>query len=414
MTPRRLFLYAFLAVSLASACQSTFPSREFDPANIENLTKRLLADTSDALVHRDLGALLLRADRINEAAPHLRLAFSVLPNDEKTRYFYGRLLEREGYGNDAIPVYAAYADLPQSSAYRKLMYGRYLLIKRAKDRFDILARRDSVEEGRTVTVDENAIAVLPFKYEGGGSQYQPLGEALSLSIVTALAQVQGLTLLERHQLEPLLAERSIAENSYQEILGAGNLIGGTYSVEDDELKLDLYLLRFGVSDPAPIKESAPLDDRLDEFQTSLIFRVADAIQLELTQEEINAIAPIPTRNLQALLAYGRGIAEETAGNYASASIQFSNALQAAPDFSLPSSGLENSLALETSNSNPEDILFPPGINDALVQQLQDRLSSNLGTLTTPGQDAREPAPEAINASDSGYLETPPVPPILPN
>ena len=73
-------------------------------------------------------------------------------------------------------------------------------------------------------------------------------------------------------------------------------------------------------------------DRLFELEKRLALRIYSALGVELTPAERAAVTKRRTENLQALLAYGRGLQASDAGNYAAALRYFSEATRVDPGF----------------------------------------------------------------------------------
>lgn len=414
---RLLFLLCLPAILFA--CNASRSLHALDPSNMPVLLGRFQADSLDILARRDLGSIALRTGDTSLAGPHLRAAFAAMPDDPQSRFFYGMLLEAQGYGNDAIPVYQAYTRSPLSSPYRRLMHGRYELLRRARAHAAILARKDSVEQGILLNVRNDAVAVFPFAFLEGPARYKSLGKALSTMMVNDLAQVHSLTVLERHNMQFLLDELELGASGLvdprtaprlDQMLGAGHIVGGSYSVSDKTLHLELTLLKPQASDQ-DFADASPIDRRLMAFQKTMVFQLTDAMDLELSPAEIDAIQFIPTQDLQAILAFGRGLDAEDAGNFSGAMDHFMEALQIAPTFSAAGESMQTNEALELAGGDFSSVLNPQPVDAITVSRLQNQIGLNLGTLITPGEDAREPAPEAVNSSDSGYLDTPPTPPI---
>jgi len=80
-----------------------------------------------------------------------------------------------------------------------------------------------------------------------------------------------------------------------------------------------------------VSARAPLARILDA-EAELALRIIDALGITLTAAERSAIQAHPTRNVAALLAYSRGVRDETFGRYGAAAQHFQAALAADPSF----------------------------------------------------------------------------------
>ena len=285
------------------------------------------------------------------------------------------------------------------------------------------------EEELAAEIDARVVAVLPLAYQGGNDRYAPLGRGLSEMITVDLASIRRIRVVERVRLQALLDELELAQSDYVDpssaprvgrLLGAGRLVGGSYNVlGDDELRMDVALAELEQQAASPDFEtrSGALDD-LFELQKELVFRVIDRLGIELTPEEREAIESVPTRNLQAFLAYSRGLLEQDQGNYATAAEAFGRARQLDPGFSEAASREQTSENLGAAAGSPDQALIgairvsPPLPTSSSIDLLNNRLqeiSETVGAEFIPTQDARQPAAESSGVSREPLADPPPPP-----
>ncbi len=92
-----------------------------------------------------------------------------------------------------------------------------------------------------------------------------------------------------------------------------------------------------------VSARAPLA-RIIDAEAQLALQIFNALGITLTPGERAAIEAAPTRNVAALLAYSRGVRDESFGRYGAAAQQYRAALQADPGFidaSVRMSGVES-------------------------------------------------------------------------
>jgi hypothetical protein len=80
-----------------------------------------------------------------------------------------------------------------------------------------------------------------------------------------------------------------------------------------------------------VSARAPLA-RIIDAESQLAFQIFNALGITLTPAERASIEAAPTRNVAALLAYSRGVRDESFGRYGAAAQQYRAALQADPGF----------------------------------------------------------------------------------
>lgn len=429
MIESRIGCYFVIAAVLFTGLVSCAPQPRLreDPDDfreeVARLQREIAENPDDAEALRDLGAIYVRTKRANEGHGYLQKAFSRDRNDPKTLFYLGVASERMGRRQAAQQVYERYSEVPEDSQFRTLMRGRYEWLLRQEIRRkmkELMAREDSIG------VSPNVVAVLPFSYQGDDEQYAPLAYGLSEMITVDLANIDELTLVERTRLNELLDELQLSQSEYVDqstaprvgqLVGAGRLVGGGYNILGEEtLRTDVTLAELGeeVQSPDLDTRSGALD-QLFALEKEIVFQVVDRLGIELTAQEKEQIESVPTRNLQAFLAYSRGLEQDALGNYEAAAEAFQQAHQLDPDFTQAADQQEEAAGLSAAGGGTEQALLAAQRLEAPVSQLdlvanrQQILSQTIGTVPSvddDGGDDRQPAAE----SGSAVLKDPPPPP----
>jgi TolB-like protein len=169
-----------------------------------------------------------------------------------------------------------------------------------------------------------------------------LGYGLSDLLATDLARSSRLTVVERLQLDAVLRELRLANSGAVDtstaarvgrIIGARRLVlggvrqlpGGDVQITAQVADVVTHRVTNAVSARAPLS-------RIFEAETQLALQIFNALGIALTPAERAAIEQTPTRNVAALLAYSRGVREESYGRYGAAAQQYRAALAADPNF----------------------------------------------------------------------------------
>jgi hypothetical protein len=100
-----------------------------------------------------------------------------------------------------------------------------------------------------------------------------------------------------------------------------------------QINVNIRIADVASSSVAPAVQSRATSADILAAEKELAFRVLDALGVTLTPAERTAIEQRPTKRVSALLAYGRGVRDEAAGEYGAASQQYAQALQIDPSFS---------------------------------------------------------------------------------
>lgn len=413
-----------------------------DPSAFEEeedrLEQRLSDNPDDAEAQRDLGSIYLRTGRSAQAYDALKKAYSQRPDDPKVLFYLGLASEKVGRRQAALKLFGKYGDVPEDSKYHTLMEGRYTWLTRKmaeQNAEDLVAQEKERPDDVAGKVAPNTVAVVPIQYQGGKEKYEALGRGLAEMFTTDLANVGRLKVVERVRLQALLDELKLAQSDYVDqstaprvgrLLGAGKLVGGSYLVADEEIRLQVTLADVVSGERVPQLEQqrASLDELFD-LQTKVTFSIVDQLDVELTAQERAAIEEVPTQSIQAFLAYSRGLMEEDRGNYGAAARQYQRAQQIDPNFeqarqrqrksqSVQAGGGEAAQALSNAQegeTNQQSEGQESSIN-VVDQRLENMGASPSPTLSEEEGDVqetteRDPAQESTDAEEFNTLDDPP-------
>jgi TolB-like protein len=410
------------------------------------LEKRLENHPEDGEALRDLGSIYLRTDRPSQAYDALKKAYSRRPDDPKVLFYLGLASEKVGRREAALDLFRKFDEVPADSKYRTLMEGRYqwLARKQAERQVQQLIAQEKTQEEVEGDVDPSTVAVVPMEYQGGEDKYQPLGRGLAEMFTTDLANVGRLKVVERVRLQAILNELKLSRSEYVDqstaprvgkLLGAGRVVGGSYIVtEQEELRLQVTLADVATGERIPQldRQKAGLDEMFD-LQKEVTFSIIDQLGVELTPQEKASIQEVPTQNIQAFLAYSRGLMEEDRGNFAAASQYYRQAQQIDPNFEQAAQRSQDAQSVEQAGGSEEQALSSAedgggdtgggggqggggGVN-VVEQRLQSMGASPSGAApeenSGSGGDSRDVAQEsetADEASEPEPLDDPPNPP----
>jgi tetratricopeptide (TPR) repeat protein len=402
-------------------------------ATIKRLLGQLLKNPNDAEASRDLGVIYFQTGRYQDAATQLKKVTTVNPNDAKAQFYYGMSLEYLNSRSQALAAYLKYTEASSLSPYRKLMEGRYRQLTRdiIQEQFQNLLTQEAM-----LTNDRMAaktVAVFPLEYQGKDEKFSALGKGLSELMISDLGQVKGLTLVERIRIEALQKELQFGASKYVDqstaprlgrLLGAARMVAGSYTVAgNDRLRVDVASWDVpNKTFPEPTSQSDVLDN-LFRIEKDIVFGVIKQLGITLTPAEREKIAQMPTRNLQAFLAYSIGLERQDQGDFRGAATYFREAATLDPNFGPAKSKVDETEALASAGGPKETALAsarridpppPPDVasmRENLLQSRFQRVGENIGSSFVPGQENRKPAEQAAAAGAAvGDLPKPPPPP----
>lgn len=398
---------------------------------IEHLQAKLGKDPQNFEILKELGAIHFEASQYRPARNYLQRAYDLKSDDGQMSFYLGMTQEFLDEKRKAFEIHSRFAEFPKLSKYRRWMRGRFHELNREFIAEEIRSLVEKEIELSSDRITEGTVAVFPFAYQGGDKKYKAFGRGFSEMISNDLGQVRALKLLERLHLQTLLDELQLAQTELisQEfapragkILGAGRILSGSFNVnQGDVLSVDVLSWDlFTQASPQAVSKSDGLNN-FYRLEKEIVFRIIDEMNIDLTPQERDKIQRIPTANLQAFLAYCRGLEQMDGGNPDLAFGFFQQAASLDANFSEAQSAAETAEGVTQAGGSTQEAidLIAAGessagteiTTDDLLNERFQKLEQNVGSNFLPGQDNRKSAEEAENSgADLGELAAPPPPP----
>jgi len=346
----RLMKYVFFLVFVSMAlCLQYCATVNYQksPADLQReiteLQARLKNNPNDLEALRDLGVNYYETRQYLMARKILLQAFKRNPREPKTMTYLGFALEAEKKNKVALLVYKRYQKVPRLSPYRQTMAMRYRLLNRNMIQAEMRELLEREQTMNLAAVSPNSIAVFPLTYQGKDQKFSSLGLGLSEMMITDLSQVPGITIVERVRLQALFQEMALDQTGlvdestaprFGKLLGAAKIIHGNYDLPDaDNLNLDVgYWDVLNNQTPEFAGQRDALDN-LFKLEKDLVFNLITEMGIDLTPEVREKIQCIPTKNIQAFLAYCMGLEKEDGEQFEAAIKYYQLALRLDPQFS---------------------------------------------------------------------------------
>jgi tetratricopeptide (TPR) repeat protein len=341
----RCALWAVLAVLGGGCAPAVSGPAVPGTADIPRYEAHLVHEADNPQLLVPLAAAYREAGRMPEARTLLERALEQRPNEPGTVVLLGLTYEDLGLLPEADELYRRYLRVSRSPRLHAQIQGRIRLIER---QVWLAAARTALEREAELAAtppQPHTVAVFPFLYQGVDEQLRPLGRALAELVVTDLAQVQRLRVLERTRVQLLLDEVRLAEEGLVDpstavrggrLLGAGRIVQGRIGGEEAALELEAAVINVGDDLEGRISPVSEQDAvrRLFDMQKRLVFGLFPSLGIELTPAERARIARRPTQNLQALLHYGMGLEIEDRGAFLEAVQYYTHAASLDLNFAL--------------------------------------------------------------------------------
>jgi TolB-like protein len=161
-----------------------------------------------------------------------------------------------------------------------------------------------------------ALAVLDFENNSGNPRYDPLGKGLAAMMVTDLAEVPELQLVERARLQDLMAEMDLQQTSRVDpetaqqmglLVGAEYVLLGSIAALTPEVRLDTRIVQVSTGEIVKTAEVRGKEDRLFELQEKLAEELIDGIEISLSPEQREELRARQERNripdMETMLAF---------------------------------------------------------------------------------------------------------------
>lgn len=340
MTRMRALALAGLA-AVVSGCARSVSTTAPTPADIPALEAARQQRPNDASVLTRLGIAYYDAKDFGKARDALRATLVVEPNSYAAAIYLGLAYEELGNLDSARVSYTRAGAMRISSSQREELNNRLTLLTRLElqqDARTALAQEATITQSPPVA---NTIAVFPFRYRGSNEELRPLERGLSHLIVADLSKVSRLRLLERERVQALLDEMRLADSGRVEaatgarsgrMLRAASVVQGSLQDQQNQLRLDANVVN---ATNAQITATGAATDRLQqlfEVEKQVVIQLLERMGITLSPAERRAISERPTADLQAFLAFSRGLEAEDRGDFQEAANQFNAAVARDPNF----------------------------------------------------------------------------------
>lgn len=324
------------------ACAPQQPAGSPEPFATAELEALLQAHPGDPRVLTDVGVAFYRASAFQRSRDVLIAALVLAPRDPRAVIHLGLAHEGLGELDLAIDAYRRALALPVSREERRAIDARLGALTRQA--VTQAARRAIAAEASLGArpPEANTVAVLPWAYLGADTSLVPLERGLAHLMITDLSRVSRLTLLERDRVQALVDELALVAAGRVDsstaarsgrLLGAGAVVQGAFrETGSGNLRLDASVIS---ATSAEVRASGSASDQLSRLfamEKAVVFELLDRWGISVTPAERRAISEQPTADLQAFLAFSRGLMAEDRGDWSAAGTMFREAARLDPAF----------------------------------------------------------------------------------
>jgi TolB-like protein len=379
----------------AGACATGGAIRVSDvtPESIPSLEAERSQHPRDAGTLARLGVAYFKAQRYADARPVLDTAVASDPRNGVAAIYLGMTTEQLGDFAAARAAYQHYLAIATDPDLRSAARRRLALVDRRQLEYDARQALAHEKALSAMPPESNTVAVMPFGYRGTNPDIRALGRGFAQLLVTDLAKSRQIRVLERERMQAMLDEMKLGDSAIADpssavrsghLLQASRVVQGALGeLPGDQLRVDAALVDVSTAAVEPPAQGTSPLDQLFDLEKQIAFTVFAHLGIQLSPAEREAINQRPTQNLQAFLAYSRGLMDEDRGDFTAAQANFSQAATLDPNFRAASQSATEASDLSTASGQD-------------VGQVETAVSE-AATFTAPNAPPPAPTQAALEA-----------------
>jgi len=343
MRPWRFTSVAALSGLLVGACSKPPAPGPVSPEQLPALEAERARHPNDPSLLTQIGIGYFEAKNYPLALDALKGALAVEPTNYTATVYLGLTQEATGDLAGARQSFTGAQRLASTEDQRKELAGRLSLLTVEELR---QSARQALAQEAVLSQEpptNNSVAVFPFSYLGANPDLKPLERGLTYLVITDLSKVKSLTLLERAQVQSLVDEMGLTQSGAVDpatgarsgrLLRAQDVVQGALqdAGANDRLKLDANVVATVTTSVVASGSSANQLPQLFDMEKAVVFQLLQKLGITLSAAEQRAISERPTADLQAFLAFSRGLEAEDRGDYQAAAGAYQSATERDPNF----------------------------------------------------------------------------------
>jgi TolB-like protein len=385
---------------------------DITPEAIPALEQARAQHPGDAATLTRLGVAYFKADRFADARQTLDSAVARDARNGLAAIYLGMATEAVGDFPAARTAYQHYVDIARSGELRETARRRLALVGRHELEFQ--ARQALAQEASfsTQAPEANTVAVMPFGYTGTNVQIQPLSRGFAQLVVTDLAKSRQIRVLERERMQAMMNEMRLSDSGRADpqaalrsgrMLRASRVVQGTLTERGSDLLVSAAVVDVASAGVAASTNNSDALNRLFDLEKQVVLSIFTNLGIQLSDQERAAIAQRPTQNLQAFLAYSRGLEAQDRGDYSGARDAFGEAAGLDPSFRAAAQGAgaasDLSIAAQQTTAQVEAVVVQNqgaegggGVSDEAKRDALAGASNNVNPTQTVQQNTEQQQP----------------------
>lgn len=359
MTSRRTPMRALGAALLLAGCAGGMKGPEVTPADIPALEAERTERPTDVQLITRLGIGYYDAKDYDKAVDVLHAVLALDDKVYRATVYLGLAFEELGQLDSARARLNAAGVLATGPRQREELAAHLQLLTRRELQASTQAAIQQEATLSQTPPEANTIAVFPFRYLGSNDELRPLERGVSQLLVTDLGKVSSLRLLERERMQSLVDELQLGSESRVDpatgarsgrLLRAEQVVQGTLQEPPgtQDMQLDANVVSTTTTEVTATGGASDRLQRLFDAEKQVVFQLLQRMGISLSPAEERALSERPTADLQAFLAFSRGLEAEDRGDYAAAAAAYGDAARRDPNFSQARSRQQQMMQLSSA------------------------------------------------------------------
>jgi len=393
--------------NLAQITNDLIAEGRYDEA-IARMNRALVQEPDVPEYKRLMGIALYNRKFYSESVTLFQQVLADDEEDDQAAYYLAASYEALRDYNRAIQYYRLYNELTFFGQYKDVVEARIKLLYRQQ--IEAEAQRALMMEQQldVAKVPNNTIAILYFENKGQKAELNPLQKGLAEMVITDLAKVKSLKVVERIRLQEMMQEMNLGESDLVDqrtaprlgkLLGAYRLVKGSFfELTNDKLNIDAFVARTRTGE---LDATTNITGNMQDFfrlEKDLVFKILNELKITLTDTEREAILEIPTENFFAFLQYSRGLDYEDRGLYTQAFEAYTQAAVTDPNYTQAKTSASSAKKVEQLvGTTSETSSGEKQSSDQATQQSTSASKSSGGKGTGPAASPPPPPPPPTSA-----------------
>lgn len=219
------------------------------------------------------------------------------------------------------------------------------------------AREKTDSDSGSPKPTKKSVAVLFFENLSGAKEDEYLRDGITEDVITELSKIRGLNIFSRPTVLTF-RDKQVTPAQVGQQLGAAYVLTGTLRRSGARLRISAQLVDTHTDFPLWSERFDREMKDVFEVQDEMARRIAEALRVTLSPEELEALAIKPTENLQAYDLYLRGkryARRQTRQDLEFALQMFENAVTIDPSFALAYAASANACAMFFCNYSRDQV-----------------------------------------------------------